>query len=85
MNKYQKCADCSHAEIICWLNDDVSHFNPTDEDVTIIRCKIMGWDKFSYETCGSPGMCLNKPDKNNGFFKNIGKMIKAIGEKINEK
>ena len=76
MNKYQKCADCPHAEIICWLNDDVSHFNPTDEDVTIIRCKIMGWDKFSYETCGSPGTCLHKPNKNNGFFKTITQMIK---------
>ena len=41
--------------------------------------------KFSYETCGSPGTCLHKPNKNNGFFKNIGKIIKAIGEKTNEK
>lgn len=77
MNKYQKCADCPHAEIICWLNDDVSHFNPTDEDVTIIRCKIMGWDKFSYETCGSPRMCLHKSKKSNRFFKKIILMIKS--------
>ena len=84
MNKYQKCADCPHAEIMCWLNDDVPHFNPTDEDVAVIRCNIMGWDKFSYETCGSPGTCLHKPN-NNGFFKNIGQMIKVIGENTNEK
>ena len=76
MNKYQKCADCPYAEIMCWLNDDVPHFNPTDEDVAVIRCNIMGWDKFSYETCGSPRTCLHKPNKNNGFFKTITQMIK---------
>lgn len=83
MDKYQKCADCPHAEIMCWLNDDVSHFYPTDEDIAIIRCKIMEWDKFSYETCGSPGTCLKKTMKNNGLFKKIHQKIKSkmIGEK----